>query len=84
MNKAIDSIDRALTFLEGMGGVYTDALNARNHIAIMEREMKRYLPVIERLEERPMAWIAITDGLGIATSNGYKEALRKMEEGDGG
>lgn len=50
------------------------------------REMQRYLPLLERLENRPLAWIDLTHGLGIATLNGYKAALTaalSRDEGNG-
>jgi hypothetical protein len=40
-------------------------------------EMMRYLPVIERAEADHEVWIKLTDGIGIATANGYRAALTK-------
>lgn len=41
------------------------------------REMQRYLPVLQALENEPEAWNACTQGTGIATLNGYKNALKE-------
>lgn len=44
----------------------------------MLREMLRYLPVLERIEKDvPEVWAEITQGTGIATLNGYREAIKK-------
>ena len=43
------------------------------------REMKRYLPVLERAESDPKLWAELTDGLGIATANGYRHAIAKAQ-----
>ena len=43
------------------------------------KEMKRYLPVLERLEEIPEWWEHLTKGTGIATLNGYKNAIQNAE-----
>ena len=45
----------------------------------MQREMNRYLPVLERAEADPILWQQLTAGLGIATLNGYRAALAKAE-----
>ena len=45
----------------------------------MLREMQRYLPVLERAESDPQLWIKLTDGLGIATTNGYRHAIEKAQ-----
>lgn len=45
----------------------------------MYEEMRRYLPVLERLEAEPELWFRFTEGTGIATLNGYRHALRKAE-----
>ena len=42
-------------------------------------EMVRYLPVIERAEQDPELWARLTVGTGIATANGYREAIRKTQ-----
>lgn len=41
----------------------------------MQAEMKRYLQVLERLEENAMAWDQFASGSGIGTLNGYRAAL---------
>lgn len=41
----------------------------------LRSEMRRYLPVLERLEAMPSAWIELTAGTGIATLNSYRFAL---------
>lgn len=46
---------------------------------IMLREMKRYLPVLESLESIPKLWHNMTKGTGIATLNGYRNAITKGE-----
>ena len=43
-------------------------------------EMLRYLPVLERAEADSELWARLTDGLGIATLNGYRAAIAKAEE----
>jgi hypothetical protein len=43
-------------------------------------EMKRYLPVIEALENEPELWNRFTKGTGIATANGYRNAISKFKE----
>jgi hypothetical protein len=43
-------------------------------------QMKRVLPVLERLEADPALWIKLTAGTGVATLNGYRNALAKAEE----
>ena len=45
-------------------------------------EMLRYLPVLERAEADSELWARLTDGLGIATLNGYRAAIKKAEEGE--
>lgn len=42
-------------------------------------EMVRYLPVIDRAEQDPELWSRLTAGTGIATANGYREAIRKTQ-----
>jgi hypothetical protein len=43
-------------------------------------EMKRYLPVFELLEKNePEMWDFLTQGTGIATLNGYRNAIAKAE-----
>jgi hypothetical protein len=41
-------------------------------------EMKRYLPVLERAEADPELWQRLTQGTGIATLNGYRNALSSL------
>jgi hypothetical protein len=43
------------------------------------QEMRRYLPVMERAESDPELWARLTEGLGIATLNGYRAAIAKAE-----
>jgi hypothetical protein len=43
------------------------------------QEMRRYLPVLERAESDPELWARLTEGLGIATLNGYRAAIAKAE-----
>jgi hypothetical protein len=47
-------------------------------------EMKRYLPVIEALENEPELWNRFTKGTGIATANGYRNAISKFKESTDG
>lgn len=42
---------------------------------VRSREMQRYFPVLQRLEANPELWVEITEGLGIATLEGYRAAL---------
>lgn len=44
------------------------------------KEMKRYLPVLERLEAMPGTWESLTKGTGIATLNGYRNAIKQAEQ----
>jgi hypothetical protein len=63
---------------DGVDGYTVSKANA-NLIAAapaMYAEMRRYLPLLERLEDSPV-WHDLAAGLGIATINGYREALRK-------
>lgn len=46
------------------------------------REMERYLPVLQHLENSPAAWEHYTKGLGIATLNGYKSAIANAKGAD--
>lgn len=41
----------------------------------IKNELLRYLPVLERAEADPEIWEKLTQGLGIATLNGYKRAV---------
>lgn len=41
----------------------------------MLREMTRFATVIERANGNPLLWIQLTDGTGIATPNGYRQAI---------
>lgn len=41
-------------------------------------EMCRYLPVLERAESEPEIWSKLTEGLGVATLNGYRAAIAKV------
>lgn len=45
----------------------------------MLAEMKRYLPVLEKLEKDD-DWNYFTDGTGIATANGYRDTIKRAEE----
>jgi hypothetical protein len=40
-------------------------------------EMLRYLPVLESLEKMATDWVPHTRGTGIATLNGYRNAIAK-------
>jgi len=42
---------------------------------VRNREMHRYFPILERLEENTELWVEITQGLGIASLEGYRTAL---------
>lgn len=57
---------------------YSEA-NARLIAAAPDQhaEMLRYLPVLERAEADPELWGRLTEGLGIATLNGYRAAITK-------
>lgn len=52
----------------------------RARVEELEREMRRYLPVIERAEEGDL-WQELTAGTGIATANGYRTALKGESNG---
>lgn len=41
----------------------------------LKREMKRHLPILERIMDMPELWESITGGTGIATLNGYRAAI---------
>ena len=58
------------------------AANARLIAAAPElhAEMLRYLPILERAEADPEIWEKLTDGLGIATANGYRAAIAKATQ----
>jgi hypothetical protein len=43
----------------------------------LRKEMARYLPILESLEEEPDAWELFSEGTGIATLNGYRAALQE-------
>lgn len=47
----------------------------------MLKEMGRYLPILQRAEANPELWEQLTEGLGIATTNGYYEALNRAVGG---
>jgi hypothetical protein len=47
----------------------------RERVGALRREMGRYLPVLQHLENSPVEWSRFTQGLGIATLNGYKKTL---------
>ena len=51
--------------------------NLRAINAELLAEMKRYLPVLQALENKPSAWEWYTDSTGIATLNGYRNAIAK-------
>ncbi len=53
--------------------------NRWNLHLVLLAEMVRYLPVIERAEQDPELWARLTAGTGIATANGYREAIRKTQ-----
>jgi len=40
-------------------------------------EMKRYLPILEKLESRPDLWGELAEGTGIETANGYRHAIER-------
>ena len=60
-------------------GVQTGEANARLIAAAptQHKEMLRFLPILERAESDPELWARITEGLGIATLNGYRAAIAK-------
>lgn len=41
----------------------------------LEKEMRRYLPILERVEANAAIWDSYTKGTGVATVNGYRAAL---------
>ncbi len=43
-------------------------------------EMRRYLPILECAESDPQTWIALSEGTGMATVNGYRAALSHYKE----
>lgn len=42
-------------------------------------EMKRHLPILERMADMPEFWESITSGTGVATLNGYRAAIANAE-----
>jgi len=58
----------------------TSLANAKLMAAAPEllKEMERYLPVLERLEKMAQ-WDSCTEGLGIATANGFRNAINKAK-----
>jgi hypothetical protein len=50
-----------------------DAL-AESHARLL-KEMQRFATVIERANGEPLLWIRLTEGTGIATPNGYRQAI---------
>jgi hypothetical protein len=46
----------------------------------MLNEMQRHLPVLEELERTISWWDCLTQGTGIATLNGYRNAIKKATE----
>ena len=55
-----------------------DKLRAEN--AHLLKEMQRYLPILERLEEDASLWFEFSGGTGLATANGYRNAITKAKE----
>jgi hypothetical protein len=55
-----------------------EAREARDAMAELIAEMRRYLPVIEHLESRPELWGEFCYPIGIATANGYRHALSRI------
>jgi len=45
--------------------------------AYLLAEMKRYLPILEAIEGNPELWERLTARHGIATANGYRNAIAK-------
>lgn len=58
-------------------GVTTKAGKLLAAAPMMHYAMKRYLPLLERLENGVELWANLTDGLGIATLNGYRAAIAR-------
>lgn len=56
---------------------FTDYDALQSEVARLRAEMERYLPVLERAEQESDMWAWITRGTGIATANGYREALAR-------
>lgn len=48
-------------------------------LEVVIRELKRYLPVLEKLYDTASEWYHFTQGTGIATINGYKNAIKNAE-----
>ena len=72
--------------VRGLHGEYiakTNWLNGKENARLiaaaplMANEMERYLPIIERAEADPEVWSRLTEGTGIATANGYRNAIAK-------
>ena len=59
-------------------GLKEDNARLRRAIKKHKDEMRRYLPILEALEAKPSSWEWFTDGTGIATLNGYREALKEV------
>jgi hypothetical protein len=57
-----------------------DELRAEN--AHLLKEMQRYLPILERLEEDVLSWFEFSGGTGLATVNGYRNAITKAKEAE--
>jgi hypothetical protein len=47
---------------------------AQSHARLL-KEMQRFATVIERANGDPLLWIRLTEGTGIATPNGYRQAI---------
>lgn len=45
--------------------------------AELVREMERYLPILQAVENDAWVWDRLTKGTGIATTNGYAHAIQK-------
>jgi hypothetical protein len=87
---AVSSIDmtkderRTTAHVEELWVSLRSAERDRRHLLALvddlAAEMRRYLPLLEYLErETPSSWSLATMGTGIATLNGYRAALARLE-----
>lgn len=51
-----------------------------SELKIIAYELKRYLPIIEKAEADPEIWGKLTEGTGVATANGYRFVIKKLEK----
>lgn len=55
------------------------ALTKEQALDLAVKELQRFLPVIEAAEKDPEVWALLTQGTGIATANGYRNAISRAQ-----